>query len=209
VNWNRQCPVQVAYREERRVQELLGKARLPRRFQRRRLEDFRTYEQQTRRALERARSFVAGFGEPERRGLLIIGPQGTGKTHLAAGILLALLDRQVPARFYTAPGLVAELKRAIPEDRVLEVARALVDVPCLVIDDLGKEYIKSPGERASAYESAVWVQEQLFSIVNGRYEEDRPVIITTNLTDAELGERYGPAIGAGRALRAGDYIQIE
>jgi len=184
VYWNQECPVQLAYRERVRFERLLGKAKLPRRFQDRRLKSFRVYDSQTRSALARAREFVARFGEREQPGLLLMGPKGGGKTHLAAGAVLDLLDQQVAARFYTAPDLLNDIYAAIPDNRVMDVVRGLAELPCLVIDDLGKEFIKQ--RQAGGYESAAWAMEQLFTLINRRYEDDRPVIITTNLTDAEL-----------------------
>lgn len=182
------CPVQEQHRARVLADRLLGESRMPRRFQRRTLDLFRPRNESARLALEIARDFVRRWGEPEQRGLLIMGPNGVGKTHLAAGVVLELVKRGVGARFYTAPELLAAVRRGVAEDEADEVQRVLAEIPLLVIDDLGREYLRQsetgPG----------WAQEVIYTVLNRRYEEDRPVVITTNLTEDEIEARYGRAV---------------
>lgn len=66
---------------------------------------------------------------------------------------------------------------------------ALAELPCLVVDDLGKERL-----RRVDGEDIGWADELWFTLINRRYEEDRPTVFTTNLNDHEIIERYGTAI---------------
>ncbi|NPV49438.1 MAG: ATP-binding protein [Armatimonadetes bacterium] len=182
------CPVQVAFRARVAAKQLLGESRIPKRFQRRTLERFQPCNWSAKLALDIAWDFVRRWGEPELPGLLIMGPNGTGKTHLAAGIMLELIKREVAVRFYTVPELLARVRDGISRDEADDVQEILAEIPLLVIDDLGKEYLR-PSETGTS-----WAQEVIYTILNRRYEEDRPVIVTTNLTDAQIEQRYGLAV---------------
>ncbi len=188
VKWQR-CPVQEEYRQRVITKRLLGESNLPRRFQRRTLENFIPRSHKCREARLVAQKFVEEFGSDDQQGLLIMGPNGTGKTHLAAGIMMALIQKGILCRFYTAPDLLATLRGAVADNRVQETLTVLAGLPCLVIDDLGKERL-----RRGEGEDVGWADELWFTLINRRYEDDRPTIFTTNLNDQEIIERYGMAI---------------
>lgn len=187
------CRKQAAAIERARIRKLLGESLLPKRFQRRQLDDFdASGDPSLGEALTAARRFAAEFGAQEQQGLLLMGPAGTGKTHLAAGLLQVVLAKGYAARYHTVPDLLAELRSAIDDKRLEQVMQGLREVPLLVVDDLGKEYI--PGAAVAGYTSVAWAQQELYRIINRRYEDDRPVVITTNLDEQGLLDRYGPAL---------------
>ena len=183
------CPVQEEYRRRVMAKRLLGESNLPRRFQRRTLENFIPRSPNSREAKMAAQQFIGNFGCDDQQGLLIMGPNGTGKTHLAAGIMMALIQNGILCRFYTAPDLIAALRGAIADNKVQDTLMALAELPCLVVDDLGKERL-----RRVDGEDIGWADELWFTLINRRYEEDRPTVFTTNLNDHEIIERYGTAI---------------
>jgi DNA replication protein DnaC len=114
------------------------------------------------------------------RGLWLMGNVGTGKTTLAMLVSRAALDAGRSVAIYSLPRLLAEIRATFEADHegsYVDFLDRLAAVDLLHIDDVG-------AERTSA-----WVLEQLYSIVNTRYEDERSVIITTNLERDELVEQ--------------------
>ncbi len=110
------------------------------------------------------------------RGLWLFGGTGTGKTTLAMLVSKAALESGRSVAIYSLPKLLYEIRRTFDEDSP-HTTRTLYDrlteVDLLHIDDVGAE------------RSSDWVFEQLYSIINARYEEERSIIITTNLSDRQ------------------------
>lgn len=116
----------------------------------------------------------------ERKGLILVGNNGVGKTHLACSIANELIKNGIPIIYGTLINLLAELKNTydvynnISEMKIIKLYEK---VDLLIIDDLGKE---KPSE---------WGLEKLFTIINSRYENNLPVIITTNYDQNSLIDR--------------------
>ena len=116
----------------------------------------------------------------ERKGLILVGNNGVGKTHLACSIANELIKNGIPIIYGTLINLLAELKNTydvynnISEMKIIKLYEK---VDLLIIDDLGKE---KPSE---------WGLEKLFTIINTRYENNSPVIITTNYDQNSLINR--------------------
>jgi DNA replication protein DnaC len=111
------------------------------------------------------------------RGLWLYGTVGTGKTTLAMLVSKAALDAGHSVAIYSLPRLLAEIRTTYDDDsdRTYTVLLdRLAEVDLLHIDDVGTE------------KTSDWVLEQLYSIINARYEEERAVIITTNLERDDL-----------------------
>ena len=116
----------------------------------------------------------------ERKGLILVGNNGVGKTHLACSIANELIKNGIPIIYGTLINLLAELKNSYDADNnisEIEIIKLYEKVDLLIIDDLGKE---KPSE---------WGLEKLFTIINSRYENNLPVIITTNYNQNSLAER--------------------
>ncbi len=116
----------------------------------------------------------------EKKGLILIGNNGVGKTHLACSIANKLIENGTPVIYGTLINLLAELRNSYDIDKnisEMEIFKLYENVDLLIIDDLGKE---KPSE---------WGLEKLFTIVNSRYENNLPVIITTNYNQNSLAER--------------------
>jgi DNA replication protein DnaC len=116
-------------------------------------------------------------------GLRLIGDMGTGKTTLAMLVSRAALERGRSVAIYSLPRLLTEIRTTFDagsERSHTELLDRLAAVDLLHIDDLGAE------------NSTPWVLEELYSIVNARYEEERSMIVTTNVTEPEkLREQVG------------------
>lgn len=116
----------------------------------------------------------------ERKGLILTGNNGVGKTHLACSIANELIKNGIPIIYGTLINLLAELKNTYDNDNnisEMEIIKLYEKVDLLIIDDLGKE---KPSE---------WGLEKLFTIINSRYENNLPVIITTNYDQNSLINR--------------------
>mgnify|MGYP002551602570 FL=1 len=116
----------------------------------------------------------------EKKGLILIGNNGVGKTHLACSIANKLIENGTPVIYGTLINLLAELRNSYDIDKnisEMEIFKLYENVDLLIIDDLGKE---KPSE---------WGLEKLFTIINSRYENNLPVIITTNYNQKSLMER--------------------
>jgi DNA replication protein DnaC len=108
------------------------------------------------------------------RGLWFMGPVGTGKTTLAMLVSKAALDAGRSVAIYSLPRLLNEIRDTYRTDRLHGVLiDQLTAVDLLHIDDVGAERTND------------WVLEELYSIVNGRYEDRRSIVITTNILDRE------------------------
>ncbi len=119
----------------------------------------------------------------EGRGLWLFGDTGTGKTTLAMLISKAALELGRSVAIYSLPKLLARIRRTYDSapggDSYLQFFERLTSVDLLHIDDLGAE------------KRSDWVLEQLYALVNERYEAKRSVLITTNLPHDQLEEQIG------------------
>jgi len=114
------------------------------------------------------------------RGLWFYGSVGTGKTTLAMLVSRAALDAGRSVAIYSLPRLLAEIRATFETDSqgsYVELLDRLAAVDLLHVDDVGAE------------RTSDWVLEQLYAIVNARYEDERSVIITTNLERDALVEQ--------------------
>ena len=118
------------------------------------------------------------------KGLWLFGDVGTGKTSLAMLVSKAALDAGRSVAIYSLPRLLSDIKETY-EDRsqssYMELFERVVGVDLLHIDDLGAE------------KRTDWILEQLYSIINERWQEQKAIIVTTNLVDVdELRDQIGP-----------------
>jgi DNA replication protein DnaC len=106
------------------------------------------------------------------RGLWFMGPVGTGKTTLAMLVSKAALSAGRSVAIYSLPRLLNEIRDTHRAERShIELLDKLTAVDLLHVDDVGAERTNE------------WVLEELYSIVNARYEDQRSMAITTNILD--------------------------
>jgi DNA replication protein DnaC len=117
------------------------------------------------------------------RGIWFVGGVGTGKTTLAMLISKAAMEAQRTVAIYSLPRLLGLLRDTYGDEAEFSL-NELIDRLCAVdllhIDDAGAE------------QSSAWVLEQLYTIVNTRYEDGRSMLLTTNLDRKELEDQIGP-----------------
>ncbi len=149
--------------------------------------------------MQSVRRYVRGIEQnlDTGKGLWIQGDVGTGKTTLAMLVSKAALDAGRSVAIYSLPRLLNLLREAMDSDEgKLDFLDRLTAVDLLHIDDLGAE------------NRTDWVLEQLYSIVNARYEAERAIVATTNLMPDELSERLGPRTVSRLVEICGDLIPL-
>jgi len=118
----------------------------------------------------------------ENVGLLFYGNPGNGKTYAAVAIANDLLERSIPVVCVSINSLLDRIKESYSkwgqegEDAIL---RNLANADLVIIDDLGTE------------QKTEWSISRVYSIIDSRYRNLLPLIITTNFTIADLKKRYG------------------
>jgi DNA replication protein DnaC len=188
-----------------RAERLLSGARIPKRYEHCELSSYTTDFPGAHTSLAMAHisasKFVEEFDPRDGAGLLLIGKIGTGKTHLAVGIIKELiLARGVPCLFYDYRELLKEIQNsynASVQTTELEVLRRVFETDVLVLDELG------------AVKPTEWVWDTVSLILNTRYNNNRTTIITTNFEDqaaAGVSGSLSAVRAAAREETLGDRI---
>ena len=135
-------------------------------------------------AMGAARSFAADYlpnNDQGRQGLLIQGPTGVGKTHLAVAVLRELIQRGFEGFFFDYQQWLKQMRGAYDaaagdEHRVVSEKAQEADV--VLFDDLGSERYSE------------WVEDTITSLINYRYNAGKAIIATTNLPIPQLGDSW-------------------
>ena len=196
--------VECACRAARRTQRTVEQARIPQRYAHCSLDEYVTNFAGANRSLGSAhmmaKKFVQSYPfETNGNGLLLTGSIGVGKTHLAVGILQALIaDRGAKGLFFDYRDLLKQVQNSYNRNvnaTELEILKPVFDAEVLVLDELG------------ASKPTDWVWDTVAHILNTRYNDRRTTIITTNYPNLApaAGELSGPR-AAVREETLGDRI---
>jgi|SRR5579883_242988 DNA replication protein DnaC len=139
-------------------------------------------------ALRQAMGFARDFPAVTPPGLLLVGEPGTGKTHLAVGVMKALIDKGHECVFFDYQNLLDRIRASYDStsgttDR--EAYGTALDADILVLDDLG------------AHRVTEWVEDTVTSIITYRCNHRKPLIATTNLPDPDVTGKLVEYTGAG------------
>jgi DNA replication protein DnaC len=187
--------------EERATREM-ERARIPKRYEHCDFESYatdladgKTWTTQHSQSLKQAnlltQGFVKDYPSSAEKGLLLMGPSGVGKTHLAVASLKELIRRGHAGLFCDYRELLKEIQGSYnpasesTEMRILEPIR---NVEVLVLDDLG------------ASKPSAWVLDIIGLVLNARYNDRRVTILTTNYADEKPQTEPPPRLPGGQRV---------
>jgi len=163
---------EVAHRAETRLTRAVHKARFP--FLRT-IDDF-NFTFQTALKLQMLGSYLGPELVTDGRSAIFSGPSGTGKSHLCVAIAYRAIQHGYEARFVGADALIGDLSRAASKGRLDAALAPFLHPHVLVIDELG--YLSHAADAANV----------LYRVINERYLQRRPMLLTTNKPLAALGD---------------------
>ena len=162
-----------------RAEKLLRSTRIPRRYDHCSLDSFELQHASHESAQKIARDWAARWPIVEH-GLFFLGPAGTGKTHLAIGIARELASTKgARVLFYEQRELLKDIQDTFDAEsaqREGEVLGPVLEAELLILDDLG------------AGRTTAWVRDVMHDIITQRYNERRPILITSNRETGEESE---------------------
>ena len=188
---------------EERAGVVMERARIPKRYEHCDFESYvvdladgTTWTAQHEQSLKNAKLTVQGFLSSypgSEKGLLLIGPSGVGKTHLAVAGLKELVRRGHAGLFCDYRELLKEIQASYnpaSESTEMAVLEPVRTSEVLVLDDLG------------ASKPSDWVRDIVGIVLNARYNEKRTTIITTNYLDTAPGEGQATRLPNGKMVAA-------
>lgn len=140
-------------------------------------------------AVEKCKKYINNFDY--KTGLLIIGSYGSGKTHLTISILKELIKQYLycdyninssPCFLVSISDLFFEMKKGFDKEETSKIEKRAFSNLLIAFDDLGAE------------KTTEWTTEQLYILINKRYENEVPTIFTSNYTVQELEEKISKRI---------------
>lgn len=159
----------------KKIKQYYGTKFITEQFKKQTLDNFITNE--TNKNMKYvAQRFIQGFGNT-KKGIIFVGKNGTGKTHISVAIVNELIKQNIPILFGTLTDLTEKYTGSYKDHTEIELIKLYAKVDLLIIDDLGVEYMND------------WMLSKLFVIVNERMKNELPIIITTNYELEQLKQR--------------------
>jgi DNA replication protein DnaC len=158
---------------------LILRARIPHRYDNCHLTNFIGGSPSQKIALKFAERFVREYHVADY-GLLLMGPCGVGKTHLAVAILKSIVEHEPSCLFYEFGSLLKTIQDSynpISKTSELAVLAPVFDARVLVLDELG-------GSKPTD-----WVKDTMSQIINTRYNDRKLTIFTTNYPDVRKSDK--------------------
>lgn len=153
--------------------------------------NFKNYNPPTAQLHEAKRTlleYARNFDKSSSGNVLLVGPYGTGKSHLAVSVIKELIDKGFTCLFLSVPKLLSKIRETYnskSEFSEMEIFELIESVDLFVLDDLGAEYTNLKNATDN------WTHTKLFEVLDNR--SGKPTIYTTNLSgnqlEAKLNER--------------------
>jgi DNA replication protein DnaC len=186
---------------DERAEKVMERARIPKRYEHCDFESFatdladgKTWTTQHEHSLKQGKLLAQGFVRDypgTEKGLLLMGPSGVGKTHLAVAALKELIRRGHAGMFCDYRELLKEIQASYnpaSESTEMGVLEPIRTVELLVLDDLG------------ASKPSAWVLDIIGLILNARYNERRITVLTTNYFDEPEAPVPGARLPGGQRV---------
>jgi len=186
---------------EERAEKVMERARVPKRYEHCDFESYatdladgKTWTTQHEQALKQAKLMTQGFVRDypaTEKGLLLMGPSGVGKTHLAVAALKELIRRGHNGLFCDYRELLKEIQASYnpaSESTEMSVLEPVRTAEILVLDDLG------------ASKPSAWVLDIIGLVLNARYNEKRMTILTTNYFEETATPEPVPRLPGGQRV---------
>tara|TARA_R110000737_G_scaffold279670_1_gene286373 strand:+ start:353 stop:901 length:549 start_codon:yes stop_codon:yes gene_type:complete len=129
-------------------------------------------------AVHLVKAFVHGNAPPI---IMLVGPPGTGKTHMLEAVGRAFLSKSMSVRYVLVSSMLNSLRPSGNSDPKADIGEFLMP-RLLILDDLGVE------------KASEWVEEKLMAIIDERYRNNRFLILASNSTEIELIKKLGARI---------------
>jgi DNA replication protein DnaC len=169
----------------RKIQKLFeGNSMMNKSLQRANFSTYKPPTPELHEAKSTLMNYAKNFNPNESSNLLLVGPYGTGKSHLAVSVTKVLMEKGYKCLFLSVPKLLTKIKQTysgnskFSESDILELIET---VDLFVLDDLGTEYTNSKNDIDS------WAHTKLFEVLDNR--SGKPTIFTTNLNSSQLVEK--------------------
>ena len=163
-----------ARKKQERIERIMAMSTLGERFARASFDTW-LHDPKTENCYEAVKQYADSFDNTVEDGLCIYGAPGNGKSHLAAALVHSVVAKGYTAVFIEVPDLFAKIKATYNDDSdgisETKILNALSKCDLLVLDDAGAE------------KPSTWVQEKFYQIINARYKNHLPLVITTNTKD--------------------------
>jgi len=177
------CP---ACERQRRLQLIVERAEIPRRFAECSFDNYIITSEKQRKVVSTLKEYAENFDEVLKTGqcLILYGHPGTGKNHLATAIVRSVMERGYSALILTAHEIIQRIRRTWDDEegaREEDVISLLANVDLLVIDEVGRQY-GTESERI-----------HLFTVINERYRQMKPTIVISNLEPKRICQYLGEA----------------
>jgi DNA replication protein DnaC len=161
-------------------------AAIPERFKDRTLDSYVAQTSGQQKALAFAKEYAQNFDQVIKTGrsAIFVGKPGTGKTHLAIGIALSIMQEQRSPVFVTVQRLIRRVKDSwrTKEETESEVIDAFASPDLLILDEVGVQF-------GSEFE-----KQLLFDVLNERYEKLKPSILLSNIPSEQLSDYLGERV---------------
>lgn len=171
-----------ALEKQQRLKQIVNNSLMDKKFRQCRFENW-DFEKGTKKMYKLGTKYAAEFNRMKKEsiGLLIYGEPGNGKTHCCSCIANELIGNMVPVVCVSINALLERIKETYNtwgkegEDTVL---KSLSNADLLIIDDLGTE------------QDTDWSRTRIYNILDSRYRNGLPLIVTTNMKLTDLKEKY-------------------
>ena len=184
---------QEAEQEKRERIERYKKSGVPERYYTESLYTYQVTNEMQKTAAQAIGEFLREIKCGAFRTLVLIGTAGTGKTHLACGMV-----REYGGKYAIAPDIVEEIRRA-KSFSADQTEKQIIDnyshVKLLVVDEIGRGI------------AATDEKYMLYQIINARYNTRKPTVLISNFTKADFLKYIGVA-AADRLVESGDIVEM-